>query len=270
MGQAYGVEQFRDPAAEVERLRLQAAVVSAEEAALDRLQFPAIGRILDLGCGPGFVAERLRRRRPALRIVGLDRDRQSLSLAARRVAPVAGDAAALPVATGAFDFAHLRLVLRHLPDPGAVLGEVWRALRPGGGVAVIDSDDGALVLEPPPEGFAEVLAARQRTFQRRGADPFIGRRLPGLLAGAGFSDLQVVPLPVTSGDLGPAGFAAIVLAPVADAIDPDLCPPEQVRQAAEAVRAWGMRTDVFGMTTAIVAGGHRPQRSDGNLPATGP
>jgi SAM-dependent methyltransferase len=267
MGQAYAVEQFRDPAAEVERLRLQAAVVAAEETALDRLHFPAAGRILDLGCGPGFVAERLSRRRPALRIVGLDRERRSLSLAAHRLERLAGDAAALPVASGAFDFAHLRLLLRHLPDPAAVLGEVKRALRPGGGIAVVDSDDGALVLDPPPDGFAEVLAARQRTFQRRGADPFIGRRLPRLLAAAGFSDLQVVPLPVTSADLGPAGFAAIVLAPVADAIDPDLCPPEQVRRAAESVRAWGRRIDVFGMTTAIVAGGKRP---DGNLPATGP
>jgi ubiquinone/menaquinone biosynthesis C-methylase UbiE len=254
---AYAVAQFRDPQAEVERLARQAEVVAAEDEALLRLGLPERGRLLDLGCGPGFVAQRLRRGREGLQVVGTDRDRSSLKVAGRHLAPLGAEASALPFAEASFDFVLVRLVLRHLPRPEQVLLEIRRVLEPGGRIAVMDTDDDTLVLHPAPEGFAAVLAARQETFRRRGADPFIGRRLAPLLREAGFADVQVVPLPVTSTDIGAATFAAIVLAPITDAVDRDLCGDDAVLAAARALTAWGERDDAFGLTTALVAGGRR-------------
>jgi SAM-dependent methyltransferase len=251
---AYAVGQFREPDAEMERLRRQADVAAIEQAAMERIGLPETGRVLDLGCGPGFAAQRLRRHRPGLTLVGIDRDRPTSTLARDHMPVVMGQGEALPFASGAFDFVHLRLVLRHVPDPAAILREAGRTLRPDGRLGALDTDDGSLVLHPVPDGFAEVLAARQRSFQRRGADPLIGRKLPRLVEQAGFVDLQIVALPLTSFDIGPALFAAIVLAPVADVVDPDLCPREQVVRVAEAVRAWGGRADVFGMITAVLIG----------------
>jgi ubiquinone/menaquinone biosynthesis C-methylase UbiE len=250
----------------VSRLARQANVAAAEEEALTRVGCPHSGRLLDLGCGPGFVVERLLRRRPGLQIVGVDRDRLTLPAARARTAVAAADAGALPFPGATFDFVHLRLVLRHLRHPAAVLREIWRVVRPGGGIGVVDTDDGALVIDPMPEGFAEVLAARQETFRRRGADPFIGRRLASLLSGAAFTGLELVALPLTSFDIGAAAFSSIVLAPIADAVDPDLCPTEKVREAATALRAWGQRRDAFAMTTAVVAGGRKLDTSNGSLP----
>jgi hypothetical protein len=134
---------------------------------------------------------------------------------------------------------------------------MYRVLRPGGRAIVIDTDDGALVLHPRPELFMNALAARQLTFQRRGADPFIGRRLPALFAGAGFIAAALRPLVLDSVSLGLGPFARIVLAPVADAIDADLLDAAGVRAAAAAIEAWTGDPSAFGMTTVVVYGGSK-------------
>jgi SAM-dependent methyltransferase len=228
---------------------------AAEEEALVALGAPREGRGLDLGCGPGYVATRLRRTRPGLRLVGADRDREVLCGVG--LPAVRADGRSLPFGDGLFDFALARLVLRHVPEPGAVLAEARRILAPSGVLVALDSDDGTLVLDPLPAGFAAVLAARHRTFARRRADPHLGRRLPGLMAAAGFREVGVVPLDVLSTAIGARAFAAIVLAPIADAIDGDLMPAGEVSAAAEAIRTWGESPGAFGMTTALVVSGRR-------------
>jgi hypothetical protein len=130
-----------------------------------------------------------------------------------------------------------------------------RVLRPEGRLIVIDSDDGALLLEPIPPAFADALTARQATFRRRRADPFIGRRLPRLLAEAGFTDVMARSLVIDSINVGRSAFARIVLDPVADAIDADLLSAEAVGAAARAIRAWGLDERAFGMTTVLALGG---------------
>jgi SAM-dependent methyltransferase len=46
------------------------------------------------------------------------------------------DAANMAFPDGSFDFVYSIVVFQHLPDPGAVLAEMLRVLRPGGGVYV--------------------------------------------------------------------------------------------------------------------------------------
>jgi len=254
---AYHVADFRDPAAEVARLRSQAAVVaSAEERTLDALGFPREGLVLDLGCGPGFVAARLRASRPDLRIVGVDTDRATL-----REAPVLRVVAAadrLPFASAVFSAAFARLVLRHVPEPERSVRELARVVMPRGRVLLADSDDGTVAVHPEPDGFARVLAARSQTYARRGGEPRMARRLFHLLVDAGLCEVQAEPLVVSSALIGPAAFAAVVLAPLVDVVDEDLMPRAEVDDVAAAVRRWGQRRDVFGMTTAVVAGGVKP------------
>jgi ArsR family transcriptional regulator len=49
-----------------------------------------------------------------------------------------GDLERLPLDDGSLDAATLILVLHHLPDPGRVLAEVSRTLRPGGRLVIVD------------------------------------------------------------------------------------------------------------------------------------
>lgn len=104
-------------------------------------------RILDVGCGPGFYcAELVSEVGPGGRIVGLDSSPQMLELAACRceghdnVEFHEADATMLPVADGQFDAALCVQVIEYVPDFPAALGELHRALRPGGRVVVWDVD----------------------------------------------------------------------------------------------------------------------------------
>jgi len=255
---AYAIGQFRDPAAEVARLREQGAVLAAaEDAAFRALGFPDQGVGLDLGCGPGFVTRRFLESRPGLRLVGADIDRRALALA-RAVAPmVAGTGEALPFADRAFDFAYARFVLRYLAAPGRALGELRRVVKPGGVVLALDSDDAALVIHPEPAGFAATLRAREETLRRRGADVGFARKLPALLGGAELEGIAGTTLTVSSLAIGAAPFAALVLAPVAEAIDADLLSKDEVLAAARAIRAWPALPGAFGMTSVVLVSGRR-------------
>lgn len=96
----------------------------------------------DLGCGTGQLAGSLG---PFVgRVIAVDDSPAMLAAARRRLAGAAnvevrsGRLEALPVDDGQLDAALLFLVLHHLGEPGAVLGEVARVLRPGGRLLVVD------------------------------------------------------------------------------------------------------------------------------------
>jgi ubiquinone/menaquinone biosynthesis C-methylase UbiE len=119
----------------------------------------ARGRVgLDIGCGNGRHTELLAER--VARAVGLDISRGLLAEARDRavsVELVQGDAASLPVATGAVDLAVYVATIHHLPDRPTrrgSLAELARVLTPGGRALVsawstaherFDADPGAEV-----------------------------------------------------------------------------------------------------------------------------
>lgn len=90
------------------------------------------GRVLDAGCGEGFVAAWLRKAHPRARIVGVDRCPEAIASAATRVPGAAfreGDVHRLPFAEGEFDVVVCTEVLEHVEDPSAVLSELRRVAR---------------------------------------------------------------------------------------------------------------------------------------------
>ncbi len=94
-------------------------------------------RVLDLGCGAGWVSRELSER--GVRVLGLDLSRRGLRTAgtvAPEAAFVFGDGYALPFKDESLDGAVLSEVLEHLAHPEDVLREVCRTLRPGGKVVV--------------------------------------------------------------------------------------------------------------------------------------
>ncbi|MDL2285267.1 metalloregulator ArsR/SmtB family transcription factor [Desulfovibrio sp. OttesenSCG-928-F07] len=92
---------------------------------------------VDLGCGTGNVLEHLLNH--SEEVIGVDGSARMLELARRRFSQSGsrlslriGDLEHLPLRDSEADFICINLVLHHLADPGGVLLEVKRALKPNG------------------------------------------------------------------------------------------------------------------------------------------
>lgn len=91
-------------------------------------------RVLDVGCGGGSLAARLRR--GGREVVGIDPS----AFQAKRTRGVRAAAGALPFADKSFDSVVSSCSIKHWPDATAGLAECRRVLRPGGALIVIEMD----------------------------------------------------------------------------------------------------------------------------------
>ncbi len=148
-------------------------------------------RVLEVGSGTGVITSDLHQC-TAGAVVGLDLSRASLSFA-RNHDPdtrlVHGDGHDLPFADDSFDAAIAHYLLLWVRQPVRLLQEMVRILRPGGALLCLAEPDYGGRIDHPPR-LASLGRRQSRALQRFGAVPDIGRRLPGLLAGAGLVDLH--------------------------------------------------------------------------------
>ncbi|TCC22667.1 methyltransferase domain-containing protein [Kribbella speibonae] len=153
--------------------------------ALDQLA-PAAGETaVDVGSGTGedvvaFAAS-------GARAIGVEPSPGLRAEAVRRAAGadveyVDGHAEALPFADASVDVLRCERVLQHIDDPTPVVKEMARVLRPGGRIALIDTDWATAIVHPADPG---VLQRMVDYFLHETANPYSGRRLRGLLADAG-------------------------------------------------------------------------------------
>ena len=94
-------------------------------------------RLLDLGCGNGYLARRFARR--GATVVGVDVTRGMIARARRRgnvrgrVTYLLSDAGRMPTLdSGSFDLAFANMSMMDMPNADEVLGEAGRLVRPGG------------------------------------------------------------------------------------------------------------------------------------------
>ncbi len=100
-----------------------------------RQRFGGQARVLDVGCGAGFLSNYLAAHE--LAVEGVDASADSLAVAQRHDATgsvryLLGDALALPYPDRSFDVVCAMDFLEHVEDPAKVVAEAARVLRPGG------------------------------------------------------------------------------------------------------------------------------------------
>lgn len=112
-----------------------------------RLQSIAYEKLLDVGCGTGYLFELLLPQRKA-EYHGLDLSPEMLKVAAAKfdggVTLVEGSADRLPYADDSFDVVTCVQSFHHYPDPDKAMCEVFRVLKPGGLYILSDTGVGGI------------------------------------------------------------------------------------------------------------------------------
>lgn len=168
--------------------------------------------VVDLGCGPGFVAVELAKRVGAHgHVHAIDINHDFVEHAKRLVLQNGladcvtvhlVDGEELPLSSHSVDRILAMNVMVYVDDPVATYREFRRVLKPGAIAHAVDSDWDLTFAEPVPRDlWNELMRAAAPAFRT----PNIGRRLFGYAKTAGFSavDVQVASRPDTSGRLLP-------------------------------------------------------------------
>jgi ubiquinone/menaquinone biosynthesis C-methylase UbiE len=162
---------------------------------------PQAGSITaDLGCGLGFDVRRLAKLvGPEGRAIGVDASLTLIESARAEsegfpaVELIQADIQSLPFASGFLHSCKVDRTLQHVERPDAVLGEIFRTVKPGGRLVCAEPDWGTFAIEAPSLGDAEHPVARQvaQLWSQDIRNPRIGRDLRKLIEETGFVDLQV-------------------------------------------------------------------------------
>lgn len=233
-------------AALVQTLDIQAeqpAVVRLREWSLAALDPRPGETAVDVGSGTGSEVLRLAELvGPSGRALGVEPNHglrgvaqeRAASAGATMVSFVDGEAAALPFDSGSVDVLRCERVLQHLDDPQAAVDDFARVLRPGGRVAILDSDWGTVITHP---GDPQLLRRYAESNWSRMANPFSGRHLANQLRSAGLDvDLDI-------------GSSALIMPPLA------VVTSGIMRANAEAAVADGhlTRDEVEGLVAEVTA-----------------
>jgi ubiquinone/menaquinone biosynthesis C-methylase UbiE len=108
---------------------------------------PAGASLLDIGTGPGRLLSELAALRPDLRLTGIDLSPSMIAVARERLATLGpdapirldvGDGGQMPYPDQSFDLVVSTVSMHHWQEPGRVVADAHRVLRPGGRFWVYD------------------------------------------------------------------------------------------------------------------------------------
>ena len=176
---------------------------------IEALGLAAGARVLDLGSGPGLFAEEMAQMvGPTGCVRGVDLSESMVAISRARCADSPqvdfqiGDAVSLPFGDGDFDACVSVQTLEFVGDVDAALSELYRVLKPGGRLVIVDTDWGATAWSCEDAALCErVMDGWREGF----AHPKLPRSLKPRLEAAGFHSLSVGAIPILNTAYGDAG-----------------------------------------------------------------
>jgi ubiquinone/menaquinone biosynthesis C-methylase UbiE len=185
-------------------------MVRQRDATLQRLNLNPGERVIDIGCGPGFLAKQMAAAvGPTGRVVGIDISEDLISFAIRHnisdgIEYRIGNANALPVDAAQFDVAVSTQVIEYVPDADAALREIARVLQPHGRAFIVDTDFDSWVWHSTD---TERMDRIIKGWEMHCADPRFPRTLIPRLRAAGFKIVDVEAYPMVNTTFRPGDFS---------------------------------------------------------------
>jgi arsenite methyltransferase len=184
-----GLKFTADAARQLERVYLTTDVVAQRSETIKQLALLPGERVLDLGCGPGFLCESI----AAIvgrdgTVTGLDISNDLIARCRTRNPPEwlsyeVGDATQIAQPDASFDVVVCTQVAEYVPDVDRVLAEAFRVLRKGGRALFVATDWDAVVWHSErPDRMALVM----KSWELHCAHPRLPRSLSNRLVRAGF------------------------------------------------------------------------------------
>lgn len=165
-------------------------------------------QILDAGCGTGLITRHLAAQFPQAQLFGCDMSEERLEFARQKSLSLGNtsfsreDLSALNYSNHYFDLVICRYVIQHIPVivRATVFEELFRCLKPGGQIRIVDFDGTFLNLFPR-STFVDGVLERLKT--ECPIDLTVGRKIKSLLTNVGFVEInqQVEAMNFTGPDL---------------------------------------------------------------------
>jgi ubiquinone/menaquinone biosynthesis C-methylase UbiE len=161
--------------------------------------------VLDAGCGLGFDAIRMAAMVGRTgQVVGVDLSERFIAIAGAKAKstglPVSfrtGDLRNLPFPDASFDAVRIQTTLQLIDNPGQVLDELIRVLRPGGRLVAIEPDWETYVCDPGDRTIPQIFF---RFCADQFADGSTGRKLFRYFRERGLSGVTIHPEPLILND----------------------------------------------------------------------
>ncbi|HEX2254868.1 MAG TPA: methyltransferase domain-containing protein [Thermoanaerobaculia bacterium] len=245
--------------------RMATRLAPVKIASYEALRLVPGARVLDVGCGPATdTLELAQRVGESGAVLGVDSHPQMIAEAVRRAAAAGlgarvehrlADARDLPFDDGSFDACRSERLFQHLERPETVLAEMLRVTRPGGRVAVVDTDHGATVMDTPE---SEVLHRLVQAAAQRLPNGLAGRRLYGLLRRAGLAEVEVTVFPVILTDYQEARHLGQFEQAAEGAVEAGAVTRDELDRLRRSLDEAQAADAFFGTSTLVLAAGTRP------------
>ena len=243
--------RFDAPAArDTDRSYLDPEIVKQRLLTLSALALDAGNSVLDAGCGTGLLTALMSAQVGQTgQVTGFDQSPHMLELAAKRcdalgnVKLYQGDISDLEFNTDSFDAASCIQTLLYIEDVDGALQELYRVLKPGGRVGIIETDWHGLVINSPDYTLTRMMTD---AWDATVPSPNLPPRLVPLLRGAGFKAISVQAIPVINASYNESGYGASMIRYMAkNAVKRETINQQQADQWIDEIRSLAKQQSFF-------------------------